>query len=166
MIGRPWLLILLGGAAALATVANGVAASPPEKSRLGVSIGEDLGVRDKAATQRNRALDIRERAAAATERRLKADLAARQAEAAAAANAKSTEDNEQYDELSRIYQAMKPARAALVFEQLDMDVQMRVAQRMRDRSTALILGGMTPQGAAALSMALARKRPVKAGAAH
>ena len=49
---------------------------------------------------------------------------------------------------------------------LDMDVQMEVAQRMRDRSTALILAAMTPQGAAALSMALARKRNGKEATAR
>jgi flagellar motility protein MotE (MotC chaperone) len=45
----------------------------------------------------------------------------------------------------------------VVFEQLDMEVQMKVAQRMRERSTAMIMAAMTPKGAAALSMALARK---------
>jgi flagellar motility protein MotE (MotC chaperone) len=54
---------------------------------------------------------------------------------------------------------MKPAKAAVVFEKLAMDVQMKVAQRMRERSTAMILASMTPKGAAALSMALARRYP-------
>jgi flagellar motility protein MotE (MotC chaperone) len=36
-------------------------------------------------------------------------------------------------------------------------VQMKVAQRMRANSTASILAAMSPKGAAALSMALARK---------
>lgn len=164
MIARPWLLTLTGIAAAIATIANGVAAGPSDeaaKTRLGVSIDEELGARDKAAAQRARELDLRERAARAAEQRLKAELLARQASAAAAAEAKTAEDNERYDELARIYQAMKPAKAAVVFERLEMDVQIEVAQRMRDRSTAMILAGMTPEGAAKLSMAMARKRPGK-----
>jgi len=63
---------------------------------------------------------------------------------------------------------MKPAAAALVMEQLELDVQMRVAQRMRERSTAMIMAAMTPKGAAALTMALARRqavRPAKTAAA-
>jgi len=36
-------------------------------------------------------------------------------------------------------------------------VQMKVAQRMRERSTAMIMAAMTPKGAAALSMAMARR---------
>ncbi|WP_010410974.1 magnesium transporter MgtE N-terminal domain-containing protein [Citromicrobium sp. JLT1363] len=52
---------------------------------------------------------------------------------------------------------MKPKQAAPVFEQLDIDVQIAVARKMRERSTAQILAAMTPQGAARLSMALAGK---------
>lgn len=167
MIGRPSLLTLTAGAAALAAIANGVSAASPSaepeaRTRLGVAIDQDLGARDQAAARRNRALDLREQAAKAAEARLKADLETRrQADAAAPPQTQSggqtADQPNQYDDLARIYQAMKPARAAAVFEQLDLDVQMRVAQRMRDRSTALILGAMTPKGAAALSMALARR---------
>jgi flagellar motility protein MotE (MotC chaperone) len=56
---------------------------------------------------------------------------------------------------------MKPAKAAVVFEQLTMDVQMKVAKKMRERSAAMIMAAMTPNGAAALSMALARNHPVQ-----
>ena len=164
MIGRPSLLTLTAGIAAIAAVANGVnAASPPESSapqtRLGASIDQELGARDRDAVRRKRALDLREQAAKATEARLKAQLDAQQQPAAPTgpAGAKS-EESDQYEELARIYQAMKPAKAAVVFEQLAMDVQMRVAQRMRERSTAMILASMTPKGAAALSMALARRQ--------
>lgn len=167
MIARPSLLMLTAGAAAVAMIANGVSAASPEETpspqtRLGAVIQEDLGARDQAAARRKRALDLREQAARATEARLQADLEARQqaeAEAAPPASPRAAEEGDQYQELARIYQAMKPAKAAIVFEQLDMDVQMKVAQRMRERSTGLILSAMTPKGAAALSMALARRSP-------
>ncbi len=165
MIGRPSLLMLTAGAAGLAVIANGVNAAAPagaERTRLGVSIAEDMGARDQAAARRKRALDMREQAAKATETRLKADIDARGAAEAATTQPKpgerQAETADQFDDLARIYQAMKPARAAVVFEQLDMDVQMKVAQKMRERSTATIMGAMTPRGAAALSMALARKQ--------
>lgn len=173
MIGRPSLLMLTAITAALSTVAHGVGVAmpspppvaPPPATRLGVAIQQDLTARDRAAASRNRALDMRERVARATEQRIKADLLTRQA---LPANTKTSsggkpaaEVGDQYDDLARIYQAMKPASAALVFEQLDMDVQMAVAQRMRERSTAMILSTMTPRGAAELSMALARKDPGK-----
>ena len=158
-LGRPTLLMLTAMAATLSTVANGVgvvdALQAPAPTRLGMALDRDAAAQDALAGQRARKLDMREQAARATEERLKNDLANR----AAATKAKGGDPDggEQYDSLARIYQAMKPARAAVVFEQLDLDVQMQVARRMRDRSTGMVLAAMTPRGAAALSMALARK---------
>ncbi len=160
LLPRPTLLMLTAAVLASSIVANGAAvvaaatapAAPPP-TRLGVAIGEDISTRDGAALQRKRALDLREQAALATEARLKAELAARERTAAKPGE----EGGEQFDVLARVYQAMKPAKAAIVFEQLDLDVQMQVAGRMRDRSTALILAAMAPRAAADLSMALARK---------
>jgi len=169
MIARPSLLTLTAGVAAMAVLANGVSlASPtaaaPEapQTRLGNSIGQELGARDQAAARRNRALELREQAAKATEARIKAQLEAQQqtAPATPAAGGKPGDTPDQYADLARIYQAMKPAKAAVVFEQLDLDVQMRIAQQMRERSTALILAAMTPRAAATLSMALARRMAI------
>lgn len=165
MIKRPSLLMLTAATAALAVVANAVdattlASKAVPQSRLGSAIETDLGARDASSAQRNRALDMRERAARAAEARLQADIAARQQPAPSAGKTNDpTEEppGQQYDNLARIYQAMKPARAAIVFEQLEMDVQLQIAQRMRERSTAMIMAAMTPKGAAALSMALAHR---------
>lgn len=167
-VPRPRLLAVTAAAAALTVVANGVGAvtqaTAPPATRLGVALQHDVAAQAAIAVQRNRALDLREQTARATELRLKADLAGREAagpkpDAATEAAAAGA----QYDSLARVYQAMKPARAAPVFEQLDMDVQMQVAKRMRDRATAMILAAMTPKGAADLSMALARKSAIAAG---
>jgi flagellar motility protein MotE (MotC chaperone) len=170
MSRKPSLLLLTAIAATLSTVAHAVSAASPAldtpATRLGTAINQDLATRDQATARRNRALVLREQVAKATEERLKADLRARQEQADLAASAGTTGSaaEAQYDNLARIYQAMKPAKAALVFEQLDMDVQMKVAQRMRDRSTAMILAAMTPNGATDLSMSLARKAPKKKAA--
>jgi flagellar motility protein MotE (MotC chaperone) len=144
------------GLAATVTEGGAAAAEAPT-SRLGVAIAADITARDKAAARRNRALDLREQAARAAESRLQA--APPPAPTAAEAPAAGPD---QYDDLARIYQVMKPAAAAVVLEQLDLDVQMRVAQKMRERSTAMILAAMTPKGAAALTMAMARRRPAGA----
>ncbi|MET4595542.1 MULTISPECIES: MotE family protein [unclassified Sphingomonas] len=168
MIGRPSLLVMTAVAAGLATVANAVGlagadeAGAPAKitSRLGVAIADDTSARDQAATRRGRTLDLREQAVRAAEMRLKASAGASNPAAApppATATA-GTPTPDQFDDLARIYQAMKPAAAAPVMEQLDLDVQMRVAQRMRERSTAMIMAAMTPKGAAALTMAMARRQ--------
>jgi flagellar motility protein MotE (MotC chaperone) len=164
VIGKPSLLMMTAAAASFSTLAQGVSIASEvtaPKTRLGSAITQDMGRRDQDAARRARTLDLREKAARATEERIKADLAQReQAEstaAAAPAEAKGASEADQFEELARIYQAMKPAKAAIVFVQLEMDVQMKVAQKMRERSTAMILASMTPKGAAALSMALARR---------
>lgn len=168
-MARPSLLLMTAAASALAVVANATTIastatqSNAPKTRLGNSIDQDMSQRDAEAARRKRGLDLREQATKAAQARLEADLAARQKETEAAtapgatANGVTEPADGQFDELARIYQAMKPKAAAVVFEQLDMEVQMKVAQRMRERSTALVMAAMTPKGAAALSMALARK---------
>ena len=154
---RPSLLMLTAVTAGLAVVANGVSAADPAPkvpdTRLGVAIKQDLAARDQELARRNRALELREQAARAAEQRLTAGAGT--ADGGAAQGPDPQE--ERYSELARIYQAMRANRAAVVFEQLEMDVQVEVAQRMRDRSTALILANMSPQAAAALTMAIARR---------
>jgi flagellar motility protein MotE (MotC chaperone) len=167
MAKRLPLMPMLAGVAGLAVVANGVALSAPAtpETRMGASIKESVKDRDRAAAERNRALDLREQAARAAEERLKADMQSRQTAAAKPGAEKESEDGP-YDSLARIYQTMKPAKAARVFEQLELDVQVQVAQRMRDRSTAAILAAMSPDAAARLSMAMAGKsaRPARPAA--
>lgn len=154
---RPSLLMLTAAAAGASVLANGVSAANPApavpETRLGASIKQDVARRDQEAARRNRALELREQAARAAEQRLHSNNAAQGSPAHAEMR---DPDEERFTELARIYQAMRPKRAAVVFEQLEMDVQVEVARRMRDRSTALILASMSPPKAAALTMAMAR----------
>jgi flagellar motility protein MotE (MotC chaperone) len=171
-MARPSLLLLMAAASAIAAVANAASIATADqdgatKTRLGNSIERDLSARDQEAAKRQRALDLREQAAKAAEQRLAAGVEAQKDAAAGTPGAPGgpSPAEAQFDELARIYQAMKPAKAAAVFEQLDMEVQMKVAQRMRPASTAAILAAMSPKGAASLSMALARKSAAKPPAA-
>lgn len=164
---RPSLLGLMAGAAGIAAIANGVSVASPalthprtagSASRCSRSLAPVTAKRPGASAR-----STCEQAARATEARLKAGLEPQHQAAtpSASAGARPEEEGDQYEDLARIYQAMKPAKAAAVFEQLDMDVQMKVAQRMRERSAGLILAAMTPKGAAALSMALARRQATR-----
>jgi flagellar motility protein MotE (MotC chaperone) len=174
-MARPSLLLLTAGVTGLAVVANAATIATgqqdsAQQTRLGNAITQDMTDRDAAAARRKRGLDLREQAAKAATARLAADAEARKKQDEAqqqmaggpngAPGAPNPADS-QFDELARIYQAMKPKAAAVVFEQLDMEVQMKVAQRMRERSTAMIMAAMTPKGAAALSMAMARRNAGK-----
>lgn len=174
-IKRPSLLMLTAGAAALSTLAHGVSASPSEgeqaaaakgpQSRLGSAIQREMSQHNASANERARALDLREQVLKASEKRLEANLQAQSQPQAGGNPSQSTPGKEkadaanELDQLARIYQSMKAKQAAAVFEQLDIDVQIAVARKMRERSTAQILAAMTPAGAARLSMALAGKKP-------
>jgi len=151
-------LLLLAGAAALTVVAHAAAvAEELQPTRMGLAVRSDMDQRDRKAAQRNRALDLREQAARAAEQRLQADLEGHQDPRNPAASEPAAPGDDQYDSLARIYQAMKPPKAAAVFEQLDLEVQVKVAQKMRDRPAAMILAAMSPQAAARLTMALAQR---------
>ncbi|AGH49087.1 magnesium transporter, mgtE intracellular region domain-containing protein [Sphingomonas sp. MM-1] len=173
LVRKPSLLSLTAGVAGLSVIANAVAVAAPTAeqpapaSRLGASIQQSVRERDQAIADQKRGLDLREQALRASEARLKADLAQRQAEAAQSASssgrggAQGGDGNDSYDDLARIYQTMKPAKAAVIFERLDLDVQTEIARRMRERSTAMIVSNMTPNAAVQLSMALAGKRQLQ-----
>lgn len=154
---RPTLLMLTAAAAGASVLANGAsAADPPRKApetRLSASIKQDVAKRDQDAARRNRALELREQAARAAEQRLQTKEGR---EERPDRTAPRDADEERFTELARIYQSMRPKSAAMVFQQLEMDVQVNVARRMRERSTALILANMAPQKAAELTMAMAR----------
>lgn len=163
------LLVAAGVAAAANTwvLAAPQIADDPAKTRLGVSLRDDMARRDSMMAEEKRKLDMREQAAKAAEARLAEEMAARQGQqdAASAAGPKgrtnaAEEANEPYDELARVYQMMKPARAAPIFEKLELEVQTQVIRRMRDRSAALLMAAMNPNAAAELTMSLAGRKVV------
>lgn len=161
------MLVIAAGAAA---AANSWVLAAPQKTaeaqdtRLGVSLRDDMARRDRQLAEEKRKLDMREQAAKAAEARLAGELAARQAETDSAVNTPASKaggarpEDEPYDDLARVYQMMKPARAAPIFEKLDLDVQTQVIQRMRDRSAALLMAAMNPNAAAELTMSLAGRK--------
>lgn len=161
---RSILLPLLATAATLSIVTHTLeAAEAPPPTRLANAIREELAARDKALADKARAIELRERAAKAIEQRMAAAQPDTPAPAPAAAKPGAGPAGAAaapFDSLASIYQAMKPAKAAAVMERLELPVQVEIASRMRERSTALILAQMEPDAAAALSMALAR-RPAK-----
>jgi flagellar motility protein MotE (MotC chaperone) len=169
---RPALLQLTALTALGAVVAVGGAIAsqpPPATSRLGASIKENLGQRDRSAAEQKRQLDLQQQAIKAAQTRLQDQLGgAKPVSAPGAAPAKDSnlvqpqQPDEAIQNLARIYQAMKPAKAAAVLEKLNLDVQVKVAKEIRDRSMGQIMGAMSPEGAAKLSATLANNGKVPA----
>ncbi|MBK8908555.1 MAG: hypothetical protein IPM60_11820 [Rhodospirillales bacterium] len=60
--------------------------------------------------------------------------------------------------LVKIYETMKPKDAARIFEQLDMDTLLLVADRMKERKLASIMAEMNADRAKDITIELARQR--------
>ena len=60
--------------------------------------------------------------------------------------------------LVKVYEAMKPKDAARIFENLDQDVLLDVAERMKEAKIAPILASMEPAAAQAVTVKLATRR--------
>lgn len=60
--------------------------------------------------------------------------------------------------LVKIYENMKPKEAAKIFEELDMDTLLEVAERMKERKLAPIMAKMHPEKARDMTVELSRLR--------
>lgn len=160
MIRRAPLFALTALAAGMSAVAGAMAQGDPGEGRFGAGIRQQLSERDRAAAARARQLDLREQAAQAAARKIggPADPTAAAAPPPVAPAEPEQSEGERLDDLARIYQAMKPKAAAPIFEQLTLEVQVKVAGRMRERSAAAMMAAMNPKAAATLSMAIAKRQ--------
>lgn len=179
-MGKPSILMITAAVSALsiatspmtgaAIAAEDAAPKKAASTRLGSAIESDLAARDKSDADRQRQLDLQEQAVAASQKRLDAGLQEAKPEGdptkkpvdGKPAPKKGEVAEETSDQLARIYMAMKPKKAAAVFEKLDLELQIAVARKMRERETGKILAEMSPNGAARLSMALAGRRTLAA----
>jgi len=64
----------------------------------------------------------------------------------------------QLTSLVRMYEAMRPADAAVIFDGLDMEVIISLLQRMRENKSAPILASMDPARAREVTSELADRR--------
>lgn len=68
--------------------------------------------------------------------------------------------------LVKIYEAMKPKDAALIFQELDMETLLLVAERMKERKLAPIMAKMNPARATEITVELSRLRDLPNSAAN
>lgn len=72
-------------------------------------------------------------------------------------NQASENQQQQLDNLVKIYETMKPAEAARIFETLDQSVLLGVVQRMKPVRTAAVMAQMNPEKAKDITTALTRQ---------
>lgn len=68
------------------------------------------------------------------------------------------QQNTKMQSLVKIYENMKPKDAARIFEELDMDTLLMVAERMKERKLAPIMAKMGPDKAREITVELSRLR--------
>lgn len=170
MSGRALAFLVAGTAASLLVVggpasADKIAVQSVSATRLGTAIEDDLAQQRAKVESRARALDLREKLLAATEKRL-ADRGTELRQVQTAVTADTVQANVRQDTrlagLAKVYSTMKPRDAARVFERLDPALQIAIGQRMKDRAVASLLAQMNPDIAMRLTTGLANAKPLPA----
>lgn len=122
---------------------------------------QQLSSRRDALDRRARELDQREALLAVAEQRLDekvAELEAVRAQIESLLGQVDEEGEAQLLGLVSIYESMRPADAATIFNGLDLEVLISVLERMRGQKSAAILAGMNPERARIVTTELARRR--------
>jgi len=121
----------------------------------------DLRQRREALDSRGREMDQREAELDAADRRLNdrvQQLTALQTRLEALEAARQAHQAENWAGLVKVYEAMKPRDAAVIFDALDMQVLLQVLDRMQDRRAAPVLAAMQPDRARLATQLLAEMR--------
>lgn len=139
----------------------------PQFSRAEVEMLQSLVERRETLELRGRELDIRENLLSAAEERIDDKITQLKNIEATIEDLLKRHDDQEEQKLSslvRIYENMKPKQAARIFEELDIDILIDVAERMNERKIAPILAQMNPETAKTLTVEIrTRKRLPETG---
>lgn len=142
-------------------MSDGEPANPLEMSNAEIEVLQQLSERRKELEKRAAKLDEREQVLKAAEKRLKQDIKRLE-------NLKSEiesllidydeQEDKQVKRLVNIYSNMDEEAAARIFENLEMDILLKVVDRMNERRTAPILAEMQSEKAKELTQKLAERK--------
>lgn len=143
-------------AAATPLPSGGAPVSDSEKALL-----LDLRHRRQELDQQSAAVQAREAALAAAEKRITArldELANLQRKLETLDASRKQREEANWRGLVKTYESMRPRDAATIFNDLEMDVLLPVMDRMKEARAAAILAAMQPDKARALTAKLAETR--------
>ncbi|AUG52013.1 MotE family protein [Thalassospira marina] len=126
-----------------------------------IDLLQNLSARRAELDRREQRLDERESLITAAEARIDSKIAEMkrlQTTIAQLVEKKDEKDEDRIKKLITVYEKMKPKDAARIWNDLDMNILLQVAQGMREANTAAVLAEMTPDRARALTTELAYKR--------
>lgn len=119
---------------------------------------ERLAQRRAALEEREEKIVLRETVIAAAEAKLDtrfSALAQERAEIVALREERAEADTEEIEAIVSAYEKMKARDAAAIFNELDTDIMLKVASRMRTQALSGVLAEMTPAKARTLTVMLA-----------
>lgn len=134
---------------------------PSQVTDSELEVLQKLSERRAELDKRQHELDTRARLLQATEQRIDAKIAELKGIQQTIDGLLKKHDKQkdaQLASLVKIYEAMKPADAARIFEKLDMPVLLDVIERMHERKAAPVLANMSAAKAKAVTSALAERR--------
>jgi len=133
----------------------------PQFSRAEIEMLQSLMERRETLDLRGRELDIRGNLLKAAELRIDEKITQlKDIEATIQDLLKRHDDQEEKKlrSLVRIYESMKPKQAARIFEELDIDILIDVAERMNERKFAPILAQMNPKRAKTVTVEIRTRK--------
>lgn len=136
------------------------AADDTESSSAQVDVLTGLAKRRAELDARQRDLDMRENLLAAAEKRVDAkidSLKQLQAQIQALLVQRDGDDEKQIASLVKAYSSMAPKDAARIFDNLDQDVLLAVAEQMKPADLAPVLAKMQAEAAQKLTVRLAER---------
>ncbi len=135
-----------------------VVSDPLLMSRSELDLLQDLANRRLQLDEREEQIDMREKLLKATEQRIDGKIVRLESlvtQIGDLVRAHEEQENAQLRSIVKVYENMKPKKAAKIFERLDMDIQIEVATRMKEVKMAPIMAAMSQEGARKLTVALA-----------
>jgi flagellar motility protein MotE (MotC chaperone) len=122
---------------------------------------QNLKLRREQLDEREREIDLRANLLAVSERRVEERIAELKKIEQTIDGLLVKYDEQQEKQLAavvKIYEAMKPKDAAVIFNRLEMPVLIEISERIRERTMAPILSEMDPAVANALTIEMATRR--------
>ena len=136
-------------------------------SRAELDLLQNLAARREELDLRARELDIRENLLRAAERRIEEKIVELKAIEGTIESLIEQHDEQEEGKLRSlvsIYESMKPKEAARIFQELDLEILIDVAERMNERKLAPILAQMEPARATVVTVEIrTRKRLPETG---
>ena len=151
------------GTAAAKTTPVPPSAPPPQapaQTKGEAEVLQNLGQRRAALDARERDLALREQLLSATEKRMSehlAELRGLEAKLGTMLAQREEAEETQLASLVKTYENMKASDAAKIFNKLDRQVMLDVAQRMKPAKIGAVLAAMDPARAQDLTVMLARR---------